>query len=1272
MNRTLRHVLLFVLVGLSGSAMAQEILGTVLEGKEPLINASVRVMQGGILRAGTVTDYDGKYSAKPLDPGLYDVTVSYAGKKTQTITGVVVAPGQKTGLNFTLKADVEGTTLKTAVVTAYKKPLIDPYKNNVILTAAEIKTKPTTSTTDLVALSPGIYQSKRGADVSSDGGRTSGNVYIIDGVQVQGSAGINMAQGSTAQLEVIASGIPANYGDVSGAVINITSTGVSPKLGGSVRAQTSLDGYNNNLLSLSVGGPIIRKHPKDSTKPKEGLMGFSLSADYYNDHNRNPTYNNEYVAKGDVLANLQKNPLKIVSDNSGQPVYNYASNYVTLDQLTRVKQPPHNVTRELRFNGKLDYKLSDNMYLAAGGNFGYTKADQYSRSRNLFAPEATPIRHDYNGRGYIHFRQKFGKQGGGTDTSKHNIISNAYYDVQVDYQNTSFIVEDEKFKKDIFNYGYIGKFTKGFKDFYSPNTLDSVTGRQATTLFVTAPTGISFTRSELNPVMANYTSQYYRSLNDNLPFTINQLQSKNALANGDEPSATYGLFTSPGSTQTYYQHQNSNQYALTVSAGFDLKAAGITHNIEFGLYYQQRIIKYFVAQENLGGTQSLWQQMRQLVSSVDNGNLKLDKTNPITRVNGVNYTYNPSNNTYLDPSGNVANILPSPHDTIFYNYKNVAPTPFDINLRKKLGKGATENINIDELDPSTFSLSMFSADELLNSGKSFVNYYGYTYDGKNQSGTVNFNDFWTAKDANGNYTRPIGAFSPNYIAGYLLDKFEVKNILFNIGLRVERYSANTKVLKDPYSLYGTKTISQAGDIAGKNPNGHHPTNLSGDAVVYVDDNNSSSAKVIGYREGNNWYDAAGNAIANPATLKLESGGRDPQPLLSDPKKLKITDTGFNPNLSFTDYNPQVTLQPRIQISFPISEFSKFSAHYDIYVQRPYPSSIGNATAYDYYTLTSNSSSIISNANLRSQKTYDYELGFDQVIGRKAVLKINGFYKERKDMITVTPYLYAYPTTYYTYGNRDFSTTKGLKAYYEMRATNNLSMSIAYTLTFAEGTGSSFNSNNGGSSAQVQPQGLLQSFIEAGLPNLRFVLPLDVDSRHQLVANLDYRYNENEGPVVKGKHIFQNAGVNFIARTRSGEPWTRLVAATGNTILGSIGGNRLPWHFGVDMRINKDFAFTFGKNAKDAPVGVKAKKVQKLSAFIYFQNLLNTREILSVYGYTGRADDNGYLSSSFGRQAIPVQVNPQSYTDLYKISNNSSDPGKLNYARTINFGLEYNF
>ena len=274
------------------------------------------------------------------------------------------------------------------------------------------------------------------------------------------------------------------------------------------------------------------------------------------------------------------------------------------------------------------------------------------------------------------------------------------------------------------------------------------------------------------------------------------------------------------------------------------------------------------------------------------------------------------------------------------------------------------------------------------------------------------------------------------------------------------------------------------------------------------------------------------------------------------------------------------------------------------------------------------------------------------------------------MITVQPYLYAYPTTYYTYGNRDFSTTKGVKLNYDFRATTRLTMNINYTLQFAEGTGSTPFSTNAGGSGQVSPNGLLQTFIEAGLPNLRYVSALDYDSRHNINASFDYRYEDGDGPVVGGKHIFQNAGIDLIAKTRSGEPYTRLQVPDGHAIIGDIGGSRLPWHFGIDMKINKDFAFQFGKRTKDAPDGVKVKRTKKISAFIYFQNLLNTREILGVYGYTGRPDDNGYLSSSYGKQFVPQQISPQAYSDLYKVLYN--DPSHLNYARTITFGLEYNF
>ncbi len=1268
MKRTLHYLLLFVLVGLSGSALAQEILGVITDKKrgEPLVNASVSVRQGGILKGGAVTDFDGKYSVKPLDPGLYEVTISYIGYPTQVRTGVIVSPGEKTGLDIKMTPDESPdskTTLKVVTIT-YKKPLVDKYKTNTILTAEEIKNKPTSQTADLVALSPGIYQQKRGGDLNSGGGRGTGNLYVVDGVAVQsntGSTGIDMAQGATAQIEVISSGIPANYGDVSGAVINITSKGVTQKTAGNVRVQHSLDGYNNNLVSASISGPLVKKKSTDPNIKPQSVMGYNISGDYYNENNRYPSLDKQYEVKSDVLSQLQKNPLKIVSDNSGQKVYNRASEYITRDQMNAVKTPSHNNVQELRLNTKVDYRVTDQMKVTLGGSFDGTKSDQYSRGRNMFAPEATPVKYEYTGRGYLRFTQQFGKQGLATDTSKHSIISNAYYTVQLDYQRYHSLVEDPKFKQNIFQYQYIGHFKQDYKDVYLPNSVDSASQKTGTILAFKNPQGIDFTRGGLNTNLENYTQQYYNSIGDIHPTTIQQLQAKNALANGDDPASTYQLFNSPGATQANYQIYNSNQYSLDVKAAFDLKVGGISHGIEFGLYYQQRIIKSLTVYQNNGT--SLWQQMRQLVSSVDNGNLKLDKANPIFVVNHKQYTL-------ADVNSGI--VRPGPADTILYKYINPTQTPFDKALRAKLGKSATENINIDDLDPSTFSLSMFSADEILNSGRAFVDYQGFGYAGQTQTGTVNFNDFWTQKDANGNYTRPIGAFSPNYIAGYLLDKFEYKNIIFNVGVRIERYSANTKVLKDPYSLYSVKTVDQTSSSEAVNyiNNGKTPSNIANDAVVYVDDNNTSGIKtIIGYRSGNTWYDATGKFIENPAVLKNYSGGRDPQPLLADPNKRKITDTAFNPNSSFTDYNPQVTLMPRIAISFPISNTSKFIAHYDIYSQRPYPTSLGSATAYDYYYLNQNSNTIIPNANLRPQKTFDYELGFEQQIGQNAVFKLNGFYIERKDMVSVVPYLYAYPTTYYTFGNRDFSTSKGVKLYYEMRATNHLSMSVAYTLQFAEGTGSGPYSTNAGGSGQISPQGLLQSFIEAGLPNLRYVSSLDYDARHNIVANFDYRYGKGEGPVVAGKHIFENAGLDVVAKTRSGEPFTRISVPDGHTIIGGINGSRLPWHFGMDMKINKDFAINFSKKSKDVD-GVQIRRAQKFSAFVYIQNLLNTREILGVYGYTGKPDDNGFLSSAYGKQAIPNQVYAPSYKDLYSIAYNN--PGNLNYARTINFGLEFNF
>lgn len=1276
MTRTLRYLLLFVFTGLSFAAFAQgEIGGKVFDDKkEPLISATVQIFQGGILKGGNVTDFDGFYLVKPLDPGYYDVLVTYAGYDSMMVTRVVVQPGSRTTENFTMQRASKGLT--EFVIKSYKKALVSENAGKTVLTAEDIKVLPTTEVSDMVGLAPALYQSQRGRGVSMGGARSSGTLYIIDGVQVQNigdeaNTGINMAQGAVEQMEVITSGIPAKYGDVAGGVVNITSRGVARKTTGNIRLQQSIDGYNNRFASFSLAGPLYKKKIKGDSINKKPVFGFALSGDYYDDRNRYPTYDKQYVIKDERRKQIEANPLRVLSDNSGARIYNYESNYVTFDDLEQRKIVPNNKTQDARLNGKLDYQITDNLRVITGGMINYVNDDEWSRQGSLMASAGTTVRKDFTGRGFIRFTQKFGKM---NDTSsRSSIISNAFYSVQADFQRTHTWREDPRFKKDFFKYAYVGEFkARERSNIYNPFGSDSVSGRNGVVLLGSSSNGYDFKRSELNPILANYTSQYYNSLDGNVPGSILAIQANNAMANGDMPRTTYsfngsGLFNSPGRSIGGYSNFLSDQYALDVNASFDLQAGKTKHAIEFGLYYQQRIIKSYSASANLGGTTSIWSQMRNLVSTVDNQNLRLDQQNPIFRVNGQEYTYvagaNPGQGTFFDKSGNIANIIPGPTDTIVYNLKNIGTGTFDKNLRKKLNVADNAIVNIDEIDPNKLSLDMFSADELLNiSGNAFVNYFGYSYTGQRQSGAVNFNDFWTQKDANGNYTRPIGAFTPTYIAGYIQDRFTYKDVNFNIGVRVDRYSANTKVLRDPYSLYPVTTLGQVAGTTNTVNGGIHPSNVGKDAVVYVSDNQSTSPTIIGYRSGNTWFDPTGRVVEDPAVLKQYSDGRDPQPLIpTQYKNINMRDSTFNPNLSFTDYSPQVTVMPRIQFNFPISDVANFYAHYDIYAQRPYPNTIGNATAWDYYQLSQAAPTVpINNANLRSQKTFDYEVGFQQKLTDHSAITITAFYKERKDMVNLVPYIYAFPYSYQTYGNRDFSTTKGTTLMYDMRATNHLKMTVSYTLQFAEGTGSTY---NGG-------RGLLNNLILEGLPNLRYVTPLNIDSRHYIAANADYRFFDGEGPVVGGKHILQNAGANLILKTRSGEPYTRYSDALGQTVVGGVNGARLPWHFGTDLRIDKDFALKFGKRNKEVVEGVKPKRPNYLKAILMINNLLNTREVLGVHGYTGRTDDNGYLVSPFGQQFVPQQVDPRSYTDLYTIFMNN--PGFLNYARTVGFSLEFNF
>jgi outer membrane receptor protein involved in Fe transport len=341
--------------------------------------------------------------------------------------------------------------------------------------------------------------------------------------------------------------------------------------------------------------------------------------------------------------------------------------------------------------------------------------------------------------------------------------------------------------------------------------------------------------------------------------------------------------------------------------------------------------------------------------------------------------------------------------------------------------------------------------------------------------------------------------------------------------------------------------------------------------------------------------------------------------------------------------------PRLAFSFPISDAANFFAHYDILVQRPGSNAFASALNYYYFTDRPN----VNNPDLRPERTIDYEVGFQQKLSNSSAIKIAAYYKELRDMIQARTYLYV-PIVgqYETSDNQDFGTVKGFTFQYDLRRTNNIQLTANYTLQFADGTGSNAGSFRGSSARG----------------NIRTLFPLSFDERHRIVTTLDYRYGSGKlynGPQLMGKDIFANAGLNLQAIAVSGRPYTATTLANqfgGTGRKGQINGARLPWNFTLNLRVDKSFQLT------------KPEAVRPLSLNIYLrvQNLLDQRNVLSVFSASGSPSDDGFLASPRGQQTVnniaPDRVESFLASYQWRILN----PDFYSLPRRIFLGAEFFF
>lgn len=1260
-------LLLFLLIAGSGAAFAQttgDLQGKVLdENGEPMAFANVAIFKNDALVRGTSTDFDGLYNFSNIEAGTYDLVVSFVGYPKLKTEGVILKVGKT--VNFDIQYQEEHLNnpaldsaglMEEVIVEGYKIPLIeiDNTTGGQTLGSEDIEKLATRNINSITATTAGVSQKDEGEDLNSNGSRSSSNDVYVDGVRVIGGASIPETE--IDQVQVITSGVPAEFGDATGAITNIITKGPSSKFSGGLQVETSqyLDPFGATTIDLSFGGPIISKVmtnadgdtlKTDGKVKKKPLLGYRIAGRYATNRDSRPSALPSYQLTDEKLADILANPLLPVE--GGGSLVNAET--ITAADIVETNVRPNGRNSLGLVSGKLDYKPNQDFYFVLGGQGSFSWGNSPGTTNRLINSDFNSYYQNSVFRVYGRFRHTISNTiyNAGLDadsTSVPPVFQNFSYEIQADYTQTDNQTYDPRFSDRYWEYGYVGEIRRSLRPVVGVVDTNFITNSVGDTLgqedvFGHASNFITFEGYTPSGDLGydGGLSRYNNTVNFDDITDMELMEVINGRFT-TTANSVYGLFNNAYSTGNGVSKGNSTQVRGTVKANFDLvtNKGKVRHSIQLGGVYEQRIFRDY----NLAPF-ALWTLADQSANThISNA---ADASKPITDGDGnAVLFFDPFSQRYYTQNASLVR-----EDE---NGEQVEMSAFGENVRNYLGKDPEDWVNVHEIRPEDMDLSWFEPTTLILGSQQLANYYGYDYLGNPLTTSTSFNDFFNATDANGRKTRPVAPFSPIYVAGYIQDKFKYKDIIFRLGVRFDSYDANTKVLKDPYSVTGYYNASEfenaeSGYTAAQQQGYSRPSNIDDDYAVYVNEN-STDASVVGYRKGEEWYDENGIPVNSPTEL-----GTIILPALQGFSTAEIDPQGenYDPDAAFEDYNPTLVVMPRISFSFPIGEFANFYANYDILSMRPPSATL--ATALTYFNFRNNSD-LMANPNLRSQRTINYEVGYQQKVSDNSKVKFSLLYREERDLIQARQYILAYPITYTSFGNDDFSTVKSMKVEYDMRRTKNFRILANYTLQFAEGTGSSPTSS-----------------LAVAAEELKYIFPLDFDQRHTFFLLMDYRYGEGkeyDGPKIGKFDVLENTGANLSFNFSSGTPFTKKQVPGGigtgfnNAATdGSINGARMPWNFRIDLRIDRDV--TIGKKS-DNPVYA--------NFYLRVQNVMNTRNILSVYAVTGSPLDDGFLSLSNSPGLGLLATRPDSYQLLYDLR--MRNPFNISRPRRIFLGARFYF
>jgi hypothetical protein len=236
----------------------------------------------GIERTAT-SDANGFYRVTALPAGIYTLTISHTGFAARTFDNIELTVNRTLTLDIPLEVGAVSEQVDVVEFAQLLNPTVSA--TGATITPQQIREMPTNGRNylDLMQLVPGVVINRQ-ANVGSDnstpvlGERSGNNNFLIDGQPnkdtVNGGAASQFNQETIAEFQVLTAGFRAEFGQASGAIVNvITKSGGNEYHGlASLFFRNNVFDTSNSLdpnedeapflqrwdYSLALGGPIVK------------------------------------------------------------------------------------------------------------------------------------------------------------------------------------------------------------------------------------------------------------------------------------------------------------------------------------------------------------------------------------------------------------------------------------------------------------------------------------------------------------------------------------------------------------------------------------------------------------------------------------------------------------------------------------------------------------------------------------------------------------------------------------------------------------------------------------------------------------------------------------------------------------------------------------------------------------------------------------------------------------------------------------------------------